>query len=106
MATENLMMEGVRRGGDRQHLHERVRVHSHAAADAIKAGARSNDLLDRIAEDSDFNLDRETITRLADASAFTGLAPQQVERFLDEHVEPILHTDRDLITSHVSEVRV
>lgn len=106
MATENLMMEGVRRGGDRQHLHERVRVHSHAAADAMKGGARTNDLLERIAADPDFNLDRETITDLADPAAFAGLAPQQVDRFLEEHVQPIMNQDRDLITFDVSEVRV
>ena len=58
MMTENLMMEGVRRGGDRQVLHERVRIHSQAAADALKAGAAENDLFDRIAADPLFGIDR------------------------------------------------
>lgn len=106
MATENLMMEGVRRGGDRQELHERVRVHSHAAADALKAGGRENDLLSRIADDDSFNLDRETLTRLAAPTAFTGMAPQQVKRFLAEQVQPILEADGELVAEEVGEVRV
>ena len=61
MMTENLMMEGVRRGGDRQVLHERVRIHSQAAADAMKSGAATNDLFDRIAADSLFGIDRAAI---------------------------------------------
>src|SRR6476659_3773156 len=60
MMTENLMMEGVRRGGDRQVLHERVRIHSQAAAEAMKSGG-ANDLFDRIAKDSLFGIDRKTI---------------------------------------------
>lgn len=106
MATENLMMEGVSRGGDRQHLHERVRVHSHAAADALKAGARDNDLLERIAGDAAFGLDEEAIRRVAAPSAFVGLAPRQVDRFLEEHVEPVLQRDSSLIQQEVGEVRV
>ena len=106
MATENLMMEGVRRGGDRQDLHERVRVHSHAAADALKSGAHVNDLLDRIASDESFNLDPATVRALAAPDEFVGLSPRQVDRFLEEHVRPILDRDRDLILEDVGEVRV
>src|SRR5689334_12330944 len=90
MMTENLMMEGVRRGGDRQVLHERVRIHSQAAADALKSGATENDLFDRIAADSLFGIDRASIETLARPENYTGLSQQQTERFLIEDVDPIL----------------
>jgi len=106
MMTENLMMEGVRRGGDRQILHERVRVHSQGAADSIKAGAGTNDLFDRIAGDSLFGIDRETINSLARPEDYTGLARQQTERFLVEEVDPILETNRQTIHQRGGEVRV
>ena len=94
MMTENLMMEGVRRGGDRQVLHERVRIHSQGAADAMKSGASTNDLFDRIAGDELFGIDRETITRLARPEDYTGLAKQQTERFVIEHVDPVIAGER------------
>jgi adenylosuccinate lyase len=105
MMTENLMMEGVRRGGDRQVLHERVRVHSQAAADALKSGA-ANDLLDRIAADPLFAIDRRGIEELAKAESYTGLARQQTERFLIEDVDPVLAAQREQIHTGVGEVRV
>ena len=90
LITENLMMEGVRRGGDRQVLHERVRIHSQAAADAMKSGATENDLFDRIAADALFAIDRASIEQLARADDYIGLSKQQTERFLIEDVDPIL----------------
>jgi adenylosuccinate lyase len=90
LMTENLMMEGVSRGGDRQVLHERVRIHSQAAADALKSGAAENDLFDRIAADPLFSIDRASIEQLARAESYTGLARQQTERFLIEDVDPIV----------------
>src|ERR1051326_8430187 len=83
MMTENLMMEGARRGGDRQVLHERVRIHSLAARE-------TNDLFERIAGDPLFGIDRETIESLARPEDYTGLAKQQTERFLIEDVDPII----------------
>jgi adenylosuccinate lyase len=106
MTTENLMMEGVRRGSDRQVLHERVRVHSQAAADAMKSGARTNDLFDRIAGDALFGIDRTAIEQIARPEGCTGLAKQQTERFLSEEVDPILARERSEIRSDVAEVRV
>ena len=106
MMTENLMMEGTRRGGDRQVLHERVRIHSQAAADAIKGGAATNDLFDRIAADELFGIDRETIERIARPEGYTGLSKQQTERFLIEDVDPILAAEREHITAEAGEVRV
>lgn len=106
MMTENLMMEGVRRGGDRQVLHERVRIHSQASADALKSGASENDLFDRIAADSLFGIDRASIESMALPGNYTGLATQQTERFLIEDVDPILESERAQIRSEAGEVRV
>ena len=86
MATENILMAAVTAGGDRQELHELIRVHSHAAADQIKAG-KPNDLLDRIKGDGAFaNLD---IDALLNPTDFVGRAPQQVDEFLDQEIAPI-----------------
>lgn len=105
MMTENLMMEGVRRGGDRQILHERVRIHSQAAAGKMKSGA-ANDLFDRIAADSLFGIDRATIDRMARPDHYVGLSKQQTERFLIEDVDPILESHRSEIHDRAAEVRV
>ena len=106
MMTENLMMEGTRRGGDRQVLHERVRVHSQAAADALKSGAATNDLFDRIAADELFGIDRRSIEAIALPERYTGLATQQTERFLIEEVDPLLAAHREEIQEEAAEVRV
>jgi adenylosuccinate lyase len=106
MMTENLMMEGVRRGGDRQVLHERVRIHSQAAAGRLKSGAGDNDLLDRIAADTFFGIDRASIEQMARPDAFTGLSTQQTEKFLIEDVDPVLDSEWTQIRSDVGEVRV
>ncbi|HEY8133272.1 MAG TPA: adenylosuccinate lyase [Thermoanaerobaculia bacterium] len=106
MMTENLMMEGVRRGGDRQVLHERVRIHSQAAADALKGGATENDLLKRIAADSLFGIDRQSIEAMARPEDYTGLARQQTERFLIEEIDPIMTEHAQQILRGAAEVRV
>lgn len=106
IATENIMMEGVRRGGDRQQLHERVRVHSMAAVDAIKGGALGNDLLERIAGDPGIGLSSEDVRALARPEEFVGLSPEQVGWFLESHVDPLLAGRGHLVTDEVGEVRV
>lgn len=106
MMTENLMMEGVRRGGDRQELHERIRVHARAAADALKAGAVRNDLLERIAADPAFGIDAASMERLARPEGYTGLAAAQTERFLLRDVDPVLEAEREAIGGEVGELRV
>ncbi len=90
MATEELIVRAVRAGGDRQDAHERIRGYSIAAARALKDGAAHNDLLDRIAADSAFGIDREELERAMDPSRFVGRAPEQVDEFLAEVVEPLL----------------
>ena len=106
LMTENLMMEGVQRGGDRQVLHERVRIHSQAAAGVLKNGGRENDLFDRIAADPLFGIDRQSIDSMANAEKYTGLSRQQTERFLIEDVDPILAAHREHIDQTAGEVRV
>jgi adenylosuccinate lyase len=101
LMTENLMMEGVRRGGDRQVLHERVRIHSQAAADAMKGGARENDLFDRIAADALFSIDRAAIEQLARAEDYTGLSMQQTERFLIEDVDPLVSVVKTTVSEEL-----
>ena len=90
MATENIMMESVKRGGDRQQLHEALRVHSHAAAARVKLEGGQNDLLDRIAGDPLFPLDRAEIEKMLDPVAFVGRSPSQVTEFLESTARPIV----------------
>jgi adenylosuccinate lyase len=106
LATENLLMEGVKRGGDRQLLHERIRIHSRAVADALKRGATKNDLLDRIAADPLMGLDRKAVDALARPAGFVGLAPNQVEDFIARDIDPILAAERALLSAELGEVRV
>ncbi len=106
IATENIMMEGTRKGGDRQLLHERVRIHSQAAADALKGGARENDLFERIAGDSLLGFDREAIGRLSRPEDYVGLSPRQVERFLSDRIDPILEKEKALVSKEINEVHV
>ena len=87
MATENILMAAVQAGGDRQDLHERLRRHSQAAAEQVKAHGRPNDLLDRIKNDAAF--DAVDVDELMDPATFVGRAPQQVEEFLAADVAPI-----------------
>ncbi|MEQ1857340.1 MAG: adenylosuccinate lyase [Longimicrobiales bacterium] len=93
MAVETILMHAVSRGGDRQQLHERLRQHSISAAQRMKEGAEV-DLLQRIAGDTAFGLSRPDLDRLADAAKYVGRAPEQVTRFLDDHVEPALARHR------------
>ena len=89
MATENLLMAAVQAGGDRQDLHERIRVHALAASERLKNGAAENDLLDRIRSDPAFpRLDFE---RILDPSRYTGCSARQVDDFVAAVVEPIRH---------------
>ena len=90
MATENIMMESVKRGGNRQELHEALRVHSHAAAAKVKLEGGQNDLIDRIVADPMFPLTREEIEQTLDPAAFIGRSPSQVTEFLASVSQPII----------------
>lgn len=93
MATENILMEAVKRGGDRQELHERIRVHSLAAAKMVKEEGKENDLLERIANDPNFGMTYEELSRVLSPENYVGRSPQQVEEFLDEYVRPLLRNN-------------
>ena len=87
MASENILMAAVQAGGDRQELHEKIRIHSQAAAQQVKGEGKPNDLIERIKGDEAFSsLD---IDALLDPSAFVGRAPQQVDEFIAAHVAPV-----------------
>ncbi|NCC48154.1 MAG: adenylosuccinate lyase, partial [Clostridia bacterium] len=96
MATENILMEAVRRGGDRQELHEKIRRHSVAASREVKENGRPNDLLQRIAADPAFNLSQDQLSQLLDSSLYIGRAPEQVAEFLNQSVDPLLAAEPPL----------
>lgn len=90
MATETILMQATARGGDRQELHERIRKHSMATAARMKEDGAEIDLLERIAGDEAFGLDEDELQALVDPLRFVGRAPEQVARFLDTAVAPVL----------------
>lgn len=96
MATENIMMEAVKRGGDRQELHERIRVHSMEAAKKVKVEGQKNDLIERIAEDPAFNLNIDELRAVLEPKNYVGRAPSQVEEFINDVVKPILEENKDI----------
>jgi adenylosuccinate lyase len=91
MATENIIMEAVKKGGDRQTLHERIRIHSIEASKMIKQLGQKNDLLERILKDDIFNLSREEIGKIMNINHFIGRAPQQTVEFIRNYIEPLLY---------------
>lgn len=104
MATEEILMAGVQAGGDRQELHERLRVHSQAAGRQVKEHGRPNDLLDRLREDPAFaSVD---LTQALDAHRFTGRAPQQVDEFIAEVVDPIRSRFENVLTMEATDLSV
>jgi len=90
MATEELIVRAVRAGGERQQAHERIRQASIAAARALKDGADRNDMLERLAADSEFNVPLDEMRRMLDPRRFIGRAPRQVDEFLEEIVAPLI----------------
>ena len=97
MATENIMMDAVKAGGDRQELHERIRVHSMAAGKVVKEEGKPNDLLDRIAADPAFNVTREDLDRVMKPENYVGRAPEQTEEYLRDVIRPILDENKGLL---------
>ena len=97
MATENIMMDAVKKGGDRQELHERIRELSMEAGRRVKAEGKDNNLLSLIAADPLFMTTEEELEKTLDPSRYVGCAPQQVERFLKEVIAPVLEDNRELL---------
>ena len=90
MATENIMMDAVKRGGDRQELHEKIRQHSMAASRVVKEEGGENDLLERIANDKSFGVTLEELEAILQPSKYVGRAPEQTTDFLNEVVYPAI----------------
>lgn len=90
MATENIMMDAVKKGGNRQELHEKIRIHSLEAAKMVKVEGKENDLVDRIAKDPSFGITKEEILAVLKPELYVGCAPMQVDEFLKEVVAPAL----------------
>ncbi len=97
MATENIMMDAVKKGGDRQQLHEAIRKHSMAAAKVVKEEGGENNLVDLIAADPLFGITKEEILATLQPEHFTGRAPEQVTEFLSEVVRPVLEANKDVL---------
>ena len=97
MATENIMMDAVKAGGDRQELHERIRELSMIAGKHVKEEGRDNDLLDLIAADEMFHLTKEELEKTMDPSKYTGRASVQVDAFLKNVVNPVLEANKDAL---------
>ena len=97
MATENIMMDAVKRGGNRQELHEKIREYSMLAGEQVKKYGRENDLVDRIAADPDFGMTKEEIVSILEPKNFVGRAPEQTREFLAEVIQPILDENKDIL---------
>ena len=97
MATENIMMRAVEKGGDRQVLHEKLREHSMAAARAVKEEGGENDLVERISADPAFMITADEIKAVLKPENYIGRCPQQVDSFLKECIDPILEKNKELL---------
>jgi len=97
MATENIMMDAVKAGGDRQELHERIRVLSMEAGKHVKEEGKENNLLELIAADPAFNLSLEELQKTMDPAKYVGRAPVQVEAYLNNVVNPMLEANKEIL---------
>ena len=106
MASENIMMDAVKRGGDRQQLHERIRIHSQEAGRNVKELGLTNDLIDLLAADPMFGLSREELTAHMEPSRYIGRCPQQVDDFLKDCVRPVLEANRSALEEGAVDLKV
>ncbi|KMQ71869.1 adenylosuccinate lyase [Chryseobacterium koreense] len=97
MATEYIIMEEVKAGGDRQEIHETIRVHSMEASKKVKIEGKENDLIDRIMNDDTLKMDKSKIMEVLDPKNFIGFAPVQTQEFIENEVRPILNKYSGLI---------
>ncbi|WP_410208959.1 adenylosuccinate lyase [Fusobacterium sp.] len=95
MATEYIIMECVKNGGNRQELHERIRVHSMEAGKSVKVEGKDNDLIERILNDKYFNLNKDRLLEILSPKNFIGFAPEQTEEFVNIEVKPVLERYKD-----------
>ena len=106
MASENIMMDAVKKGGDRQALHERIRLHSIEAGKQVKDLGLENDLIDRIAADPAFGLSRDEILAHMEPSRYIGRCPEQVTEFLRDCVQPVLKRYSDALAGEATRLNV
>ena len=106
MASENIMMDAVKRGGDRQELHERIRVHSQEAGRNVKDFGLTNNLIDLLASDPMFGLSREELSAHMEPSRYIGRCPEQVTDFLNDYVRPVLEANRSALEGKAAELKV
>lgn len=106
MGTEEILMNAVLKGGDRQELHEKIRIYSMEAGKEVKEYGRANDLVERIAKDETFGLTKEEILNALNPDKLCGRAPQQVEDFIKERVNPVLEKYGELLQDIDVEVKV
>lgn len=106
MGTEEILMNAVLKGGDRQELHEKIRVYSMEAGREVKEFGRPNDLVDRIAKDETFGLTKEEILYILNPDHLCGRAPKQVEDFIKNKVDPLLAKYKDLTNGIKVDVKV
>ena len=106
MASENIMMDAVKRGGNRQELHERIRVLSQQAGAHVKDEGRPNDLIDLMAADPAFGMTREELSVHLEPARYIGRCPEQVEEFLAEEVRPVLEKYAAALTGPETELKV
>ena len=97
MATEYIIMEEVKAGGDRQEIHEIIRVHSMEASKKVKMEGKENDLIERIMNDDSLKLDKSKLKEVLDPKNFIGFAPIQTEEFVQQEIQPVLEKYADLI---------
>lgn len=100
MATENIMMDAVKAGGDRQEIHEKIRELSMEAAKTVKVEGKDNDLLERIAADPTFHMSTEDLQKSMDPAKYTGRAEYQVDKYLREVIRPLLDDHREMLGMH------
>ncbi len=100
MATENIMMDAVKRGGDRQELHEKIRVHSMEAAKVVKTEGGKNDLIERIVNDPSFGLNLNDINKILAPKNFIGRAPGQVTEYIEKQVAPVIKENKNILIGH------
>lgn len=106
MGTEEILMKAVLKGGDRQELHEKIRIYSMEAAKEVKEYGRPNDLVDRIAKDESFGFTKEEILEILNPDNLCGRAPSQVEDFINEIVDPMIEKYKDMVKNINVEVNV
>lgn len=97
MATENIMMQAVKKGGDRQELHEKIRELSMEAAKNVKVNGGKNNLIELIAEDGGFNLDIDALKAILKPENYVGFAPKQTEEYINEVINPILEANKEIL---------